>query len=391
MASPMTLFRIICSKMDAGRALAAFCFALGCSLATAQPPQVPELRKLKKTSPEQLVDQLADPSYLRREIASRQLLAAGEAAVAPLEAAMRQGDLELVERGSMILQDLAALETPSKDNSAWDALSRLEKNGPGAAASRAVTAKSMVRSDRRERAHSYLAAAGIQVGPQELTLDSRPEVLHAVRFPADWSPTGETLQWLPWIYDATAVVVEGTSASAEVLAAVGRMPNIRQVQIRDADVTAEAIGGLASLERIDTLEFLFVGIGDDSEDVAAIAELPLRQNLVLTGTDFDPQDVETLRGQLPGLAITFSYGGFLGVQCNSLEPVCTVSAVVPGSAADRAQMMPGDVIVKFGEHPVATFADLQRAVRQYTPRDELKVVVRRAGEEVALPIRLGRL
>lgn len=391
MALQMTSIRTIWPRADAGLAAAALCLWLGSPLATAQPPQVPELRELNEVSAEQLVDQLADPSYVRREIASRQLLAAGEAAVAPLEAAMRQGDLELVERGSVILQDLAALEAPSKDNSAWDALSRLEKSGPGAAASRAVIAKSMVRSDRSERAHSHLAAAGIEVGPQELTLDSRLEFLHAIRFPADWSPDEETLQWLPWIYDATAAVVEGTSASAEVLAAIGRMPNVRQVQIRDADLTAQSLTGLAELERIDTLEFLFVGIGDDDADLAAIADLPLRQNLVLTGTDFDQQDVETLRSQLPGLAITFSYGGFLGVQCNSLEPVCAVSVVVPGSAADRAQMMPGDVIVKFGEHPVTTFADLQKAVRQYTPRDELEVVVRRGGEEIALPIRLGRL
>lgn len=372
-------------------ALASLSLAWHGQVAVGQSPLTPEPPESKETPPEQLVAQLADPSYLRREIASRQLLAAGEAAVAPLEAAMRRGDLELVERGTVILQDLAVLETPSENNSAWKALSRLEKSGPGAAASRAGTAKSMVRSERKERARSRLVAAGVELGPQVLTLDSRQELLDVVRFPADWAGDEEVLQWLPWIYGATTAVVEGASASAEVLSAIGRMPNIRLVQIRDAEVSAEAIAGLAGLERIDTLEMLFVGLGDESEDLTAIADLPLRHTLVLTGTDFDEQDVERLRKQLPGLAITFSHGGFLGVQCEPLGPICEVNEVVPGSAAERAQMMRGDVIVKFGEHPVTTFADLQKAVRQYTPRDELEVVVRRNGEDLTLPIQLGRL
>lgn len=371
-------------------ALASVYLSLACPVAVGGEPLAPEPPEPTEIPAEQLVGQLADSSYLRREIASRQLLAAGESAVAPLEAAMRQGDLELVERGTVILQDLAVLETPSENNVAWEALSRLERSGPAAASSRASTAKSIVRSDRSERARARLGAAGVEVGAQELTFDSRLVITNVIRFPADWAGGEEALQWLPWIYEATTAVVEGASASAEVLAAIGRMPNIRQVQIRDADPTAEAIGGLAELKRIDTLEMLFVDLGEESEDLSAITDLPLRHTLVLTGTEFDEQDVAALQQQMPGLEITFSRGGFLGVQCSPQEMVCEVNMVVPGSAADRAQIMRGDVIVRFGDHKVFTFADLQKAVRKYTPSDELEVAVLRAGVEVVLPIQLGR-
>ena len=340
--------------------------------------------------PATLVTQLADPSYQRREIASRQLVAAGDAAVAPLEAAIRQGDLELVERASVILQDLATLETPAETTPAWDALSRLEKTGPAAAASRASAAKAIIRSERSERARARLEVAGVSVGLQELTLGSEPNVWNAVRFPAKWSGNDAALQWLPWIYESTTAVLEGESATPQVLAAIGKMPNVRKIQIRDAVLSADAIRSLAELKRIDVLELLFVEIGKAAEDLAAVAQLPLRHTLILTGTDFDEAAVESLRQQLPGLEITFSRGGFLGVQCNPMDLACMIQHVVPGSAADRAQLQPRDVITKFGEHPVQRFIDLQKAVRRYTPKDKLEVTVIRDGRELVLPIQLGR-
>lgn len=358
--------------------------------AMGEQPTAPKTTAPKAADPKSIVVQLADPSYQRREIATRQLIAAGDAAVAPLEAAIREGDLELVERAIMILQDLATLETPGDATSAWDALSRLEKTGPGAASSRASAAKSIIRSERSERARARLEVAGVTVGFQELTLGSEPNVWNAVRFPAEWNGSKEALEWLPWIYESTMAVIEGNSASPEVLEAVGRMPKIRQIQIRDAELSADAIRSLAELKRIDVLELLFVRIGKAAEDLPAVAELPLRHTLILTGTDFDEAAVETLRQQLPGLEITFSRGGFLGVQCNPMDLACTIQQVVAGSAADRAQLQPRDVITKFGEHPVQRFVDLQKAVRRYTPADKLEVTIIRDGRELVLPIQLGR-
>ncbi|WP_164100439.1 PDZ domain-containing protein [Candidatus Laterigemmans baculatus] len=340
--------------------------------------------------PGEIVLQLAHPSYQRREVASRQLLAAGDEAVAPLEAAAREGDLELVERASVILQDLATLETPGEATVAWDALTRLEKTGPGAASSRANAAKTIIREERNERARTRLELAGVAVGFQELTLGSEMNVWNAIRFPADWSGSEKVLEWLPWIYESSMVVIEGASATPQVLDAVGRMPNVREVQIRDAELSAAALESLAELSRIDTLELLFVEIGDAPEDLAALTELPLRHRLILTGTEFDETAVEALRKQLPGLEITFSRGGFLGVQCKPMDLACVIQQVVPGSAADRAQLQPQDVIVKFGDHPVQQFLDLQQAVRRYTPKDKLEVTVIRNGQELVLPIQLGR-
>ena len=44
-----------------------------------------------------------------------------------------------------------------------------------------------------------------------------------------------------------------------------------------------------------------------------------------------------------------------------------VIAVQPGSPAAQAGLQPGDVIVDLGGHTIANQADLQAALRQFTP------------------------
>lgn len=65
------------------------------------------------------------------------------------------------------------------------------------------------------------------------------------------------------------------------------------------------------------------------------------------------------------------------------DPV--VSQVQPGSAAEEAGIMPGDVVVAIDEQPISTFEDLRRYV---SPRPEVEVVltVRRDGSLLDFPI-----
>lgn len=65
------------------------------------------------------------------------------------------------------------------------------------------------------------------------------------------------------------------------------------------------------------------------------------------------------------------------------DPV--VSQVQPGSAAEEAGIMPGDVVVAIDGQPISTFEDLRRYV---SPRPEVEVVltVRRDGRSLDFPI-----
>ncbi|MGH7312702.1 MAG: PDZ domain-containing protein, partial [Candidatus Rokuibacteriota bacterium] len=57
-----------------------------------------------------------------------------------------------------------------------------------------------------------------------------------------------------------------------------------------------------------------------------------------------------------------------------------VGGVVPGSAAARAGLTEGDVIVRFDGLPVASFDEFQGAVRRRRPGDRFRVVYLRHGE-----------
>src|SRR5262249_27073479 len=72
----------------------------------------------------------------------------------------------------------------------------------------------------------------------------------------------------------------------------------------------------------------------------------------------------------------------------TVQSPVNVAAVVPGSAAERAGLKPGDRIVKVGEHEVSTYFDLDTYLRKEWPRglSEVQLTVRDAGgNERTLP------
>lgn len=380
-------------------------FQVGCCLTglVAQDPPVQKpsgespvrrsrlvIDKVDSATLEKFISQLGDESYQRRQVAMRHLVSAGEAAIPYLEKAIQGGDLELVDRASLILQDLATLETPTDKGEAWAALSRLQQMGPGAAASRALSARITIQNERSQRASARLSAAGVSTGIQSFTFASRSAVADLVYFPANWVSDKEALTWLPWLYSTTTAIVEGNALTEEVMAGLAAMPSLRELQLLDGELDAKALSQLQRLKRIDTLEVSFVSLGKADEDLFALAELPLRQRLILMGTEFDEEDVAALKTELKGLEIVHGRGGFLGVQCAPSALICEVDLVVPGSAADRAGVLQGDVIIQLGEHPIKRFADLQENVRKYSPRSEMDLIVRRGGTERTLKISLGR-
>jgi regulator of sigma E protease len=69
-----------------------------------------------------------------------------------------------------------------------------------------------------------------------------------------------------------------------------------------------------------------------------------------------------------------------------LDKPAVVGAVQPGSPAERAGIVPGDVITQFGTADVSTWEHLDMAVGA-RPEREVNVVVLRNGNEVRLKVR----
>jgi serine protease Do/serine protease DegQ len=96
--------------------------------------------------------------------------------------------------------------------------------------------------------------------------------------------------------------------------------------------------------------------------------------------------------------------GYLGVQSQTLSADdaealglprdtkgVTVTDVTPGSAAEKAGLQLGDVILRINEKPVSTLRDLRMMIVQTAPGSQVKLKISRDGKEQSLDVTLGRL
>ena len=82
--------------------------------------------------------------------------------------------------------------------------------------------------------------------------------------------------------------------------------------------------------------------------------------------------------------------GYLGIERALTEgPGVLVNSVVTGSPADKAAILPGDVIQKFNHQPVNDFDDLRREVAEVNVDSTVPVEVIRAGKTLAVNARIA--
>jgi hypothetical protein len=86
-----------------------------------------------------------------------------------------------------------------------------------------------------------------------------------------------------------------------------------------------------------------------------------------------------------------SGGAFLGVSVDgrSESDGVRLGSVISGSAAERAGLRSGDVIVRLGDHALNRFEDLRRALAERRPGDAVTLVYLRAGEDGKATATLG--
>jgi len=69
-------------------------------------------------------------------------------------------------------------------------------------------------------------------------------------------------------------------------------------------------------------------------------------------------------------------------------PGVRVAQVMPGSAAEKAGLQAGDVVLAIGTTRLAGLKDLSEALKAHAPGDSVTVTVLREGREVAVPVTL---
>jgi S1-C subfamily serine protease len=101
--------------------------------------------------------------------------------------------------------------------------------------------------------------------------------------------------------------------------------------------------------------------------------------------------LEALEPMRAGAKVEAEKKAYVGVQSDraSESGGCALQAVLPGTPAQKAGLLSGDVIVEFGGVPIESYADFTREVGNHKPGEKVTVKVRRKDEEKEFEIQLG--
>lgn len=281
-----------------------------------------------------LIDQLNDPSFEMRTAAEQALIKCGAAAVEALEQAARDRGPEVALRAISILERIfQANEGPAGD-AAELALDSLQRSG---------------------RAPVADAAARVLVGNHEIR---ERRAVAAIR------RLGGRVE-----YDDD----ERANAMVENLVGNRMLGNARLQQIRTIWITKDWSGGEEGLRHLRRLSH-----------VGGV-------NLYhISGSGVSREAVEALAADLQGLQVVRRGSASLGITHMPIgTSACRVSSVVEGGAAQKAGVMPGDIIVTIDEKPIEKFDDLVSELKNYEPGQEAVLRVIRNGQYKTIPVELG--
>jgi hypothetical protein len=342
-------------------------------------------------SPEiaQAIADLSSDVFLTREKASERLLAAGAAAIEPLEAAAARGELETTARALAILEQLVVdAKLPADQDAALAAVKRLAAaKAPGVAA-RATALVEAVAELRRTQAIARLTDLGARFESQTLAGAALlPTTAQYLEIGPDWTGDDGDLKALAMIYDLQAISFSGEQVTDVWLAHLTDVPSLRTLKLKRTKVTAVGIRGLKELKELTALDLFYFPV--DDEAIRPLADMRQLSRVRLYGTEVSKAAAAKLTADLPTTTVDVRRGGFLGIGIEPHPLGCIIARVEIKSMAARAGLEPGDIILSIaGERP-GTFEELTKVIGRFEPGEEIALQLYRDGERETLKIKLG--
>jgi hypothetical protein len=287
------------------------------------PPQDPP--PLNPIQISECIEQLGSAQFAQREAATRSLAEAGRTVLGPLAGAIERGDLEVSSRAIEIVREFLASDDTDLAAEAEAFLESLAA-GPNPTVSRlANDTLDFHMMGMAEAAREKLESLGAIVA--EGFLPSGQRGMQIV-LNTSWRGGPEDLRLLTRLRGVVQLGVHGVPLGQPAVAVLGRM---------------------RSLERLE-----LYGTGATDEAVAALAK------------------------KLPAAKIDVRKGGKLGVGGQPTIGPCLITHVQEGSAAAKAGIQIGDVVLQIDGEPVANFEALTAKVGRHGPGDAVKLDIERA-------------
>lgn len=344
-------------------------------------------------TPEQIqkwIGDLDSERYQAREDATSALLNLGYDAVAPVAEAASRGGLEVAIRAVYVLREAALATDERTADAAQRALQSLaQSRGPAAPrASQTLVALSEMRR-RRIRGHLAGLGAKFQSTQRFFGVDPFPDY-SGLWIDQDWKGTDEDLAKLKFLTDISTITVEGPQVTDAWIKHLVEMPGLTNVSVKQARITNAGVAELKKLPKLQDLSVFYAPIGDGA--VEHLAELRGLTVLKLYGGEFTAEGHRKLKQTFEGTAtlLDIRKGAFLGVSCNAHPAGCMISYVREGSAAAKAELYPGDVIVRYNGRKVTDFDGLTSMIAEHAPGETTEMEILRGAITLKKKITLGQ-
>ncbi|NCA10359.1 PDZ domain-containing protein [bacterium] len=270
------------------------------------------------------VEQLGAEQFSQRESASKSLASAGQAALAPLGDAIGRDDLEVASRAIEIVCGFLDSDDEVLAGAAEKLLEAIAEGPPSAVTRLADGALEFHHRGMTQATREKLEALGAVVSDGMFLSGNRGlQVILNTR----WRGTSEDLRLLSRLQGVRLVGAFGVPLDAAAVAALGRLHGVEAMQ--------------------------------------------------LYGTGISDELLAALTVKLPHARIDVRKGGKLGVGGQPMIGPCVITQVQEGSAAAKAGMTIGDVVISVDGTAVATFEALTTEVGRHGAGDTILLEIDR--------------
>jgi hypothetical protein len=139
----------------------------------------------------------------------------------------------------------------------------------------------------------------------------------------------------------------------------------------------EGLSQIAAVRHATTVSFYEAPIGEQA--IPALSKLLHVQRIEFYGTEISEEGLNQLAEALPKVIVEVRSGARLGIQGSKTAGVAMVDNVQTGSAAERAGLLPGDIILEISGVAVTDFQSLTQEIAKAKPGDSVVLKVHRQG------------
>ena len=82
-------------------------------------------------------------------------------------------------------------------------------------------------------------------------------------------------------------------------------------------------------------------------------------------------------------------GGFFGVSCEETDSGLVVKEVITGTAAEKAGIIKGDILLEVNEEPLDKREEFIIMISSLRPGDEAKILYQRNDAQISVKVALG--